>query len=73
MCRCSSGYDLRQYPGNMLVNGDVTLRELNTQVAEQVNALLENIRTQVTCPAMHHSAASVMLIFEMHAGSIHGA
>ena len=45
--RCSSGYDLRQYPASMLVSPGVTLGQLNTQVAEQVNALLENVRTQV--------------------------
>ncbi len=45
--RCSSGYDLHQYPASMLVSPGVTLGQLNTQVAEQVNALLENVRTQV--------------------------
>lgn len=45
--RCSSGYDLRQYPASMSVSQDVSLGELNTQVAEQVNALLECVRTQV--------------------------
>ncbi|DBA72299.1 TPA: hypothetical protein ACH3X2_010544 [Trebouxia sp. C0005] len=43
---CSSGYDLRQYPASMLVS-QVTLGQLNTQGAEQVNALLEDVRTQV--------------------------
>ena len=48
ICRCSSGYDMRQYPADMPVAHGVTLGVLNTQVAEQVNALLEHVRTQVS-------------------------
>ena len=47
MCSCSSGYDLRTYPSEVEVTEGVTLRMLNTQVAEQVNAKLDMIRTQV--------------------------
>ena len=66
ICRCSSGYDLRQYPGNTVVGGDVALRELNTQVAEQVNALLENVRTQVRQPAhARYNFGSVLIVVDI--------
>lgn len=35
------------YPNRMPVATNVTLNNLNTQIAEQVNSLLEGIRTQV--------------------------
>ncbi|DBA80208.1 TPA: hypothetical protein ACH3X1_008103 [Trebouxia sp. C0004] len=60
--RCSSGYDLRQYPASMLVSPGVTLGQLNTQVAEQVNALLENVRTQVAY-MKHDNAMSYLKYF----------
>ena len=39
---------MRPYPADMPVAHGVTLGVLNTQVAEQVNALLEHVRTQVS-------------------------
>ena len=47
-CRCSSGYNLATYPNHMSVAANVRLDKLNTQIAEQVNALLDGIRTQVS-------------------------
>lgn len=44
---CSSGYNLGEYPAQMAVANGISLIALNTQVAEQVNSLLESIRTQV--------------------------
>lgn len=46
-CRCSSGYNIDKYPQDNLVVPMVSLRELNTQIAEQTNSVLERIRTQV--------------------------
>jgi len=44
---CSSGYNLATYPNHMSVATNVRLDKLNTQIAEQVNSLLDGIRTQV--------------------------
>lgn len=44
---CGSGAAVAMICASMHVSPGVTLGQLNTQVAEQVNALLENVRTQV--------------------------
>ena len=48
--RCSSGFNLGEYPAQMAVANGISLIALNTQVAEQVNSLLESIRIQVNPP-----------------------
>lgn len=45
--RCHEGYKVNAFPGSMKVMQDLTLDYLNTQAAEQCNAQLESIATQV--------------------------
>lgn len=45
-CRCHSGYRMSAYPQDMPLLGS-TLGQLNSQVAEQCNAALEAICTQM--------------------------
>ena len=45
--RCGDGYCIKYCKQNIEVAPGVTLQQLNTQVCEQCNSRLENVRTQV--------------------------
>lgn len=60
--RCSSGFNLQQYPGDMEVAPGVLLEGLNTQAAEQFNAILERVRTQVSY-MLHDNAVDYLKYF----------
>lgn len=51
-----------EYPAHMPVADGIGLKMLNTQVAEQVNSLLESIRTQVSIIVRNDVVTQIMVI-----------
>jgi len=59
---CGRGYCLNDLKQDIQVAPGVTLKELNTQICEQCNSRLENIRTQVAY-AKHDNAMAFLKFF----------